>query len=419
VSANPRTARSRVLVVDDELAFINQTKDCLEQHGYEVITARNGKDALAILDREKIDLVLLDIIMPLLNGVEVTKIIKRNPATREIPVIVISTMTEYKDRVEFFRIGANDYMPKPIDNGELMARVELQLSLIRLRGEVEEANQALLQKNRMLEQHVARIENDLAVARNVQRALLPEPDRKLEGVKVTFKHMSSENLGSDFVDYLIDDNGIFHMIFDDVSGHGIASALFASQLKVLFVSMTARTLPPRTVMDQINHLSQRFMTKGYYYTAIYLQYDRRSRQLVLVNAGHPPLLLLEKATGKVKQVESSNSPLGLFPNEKYHDVQLTVGPGDKALLFTDGLTEHVNAANEMFEVTRVVKSLRQSSELGSLGIINQLLKEAKDFGSVPVFTDDVTVAVVDFDEAPDVAAVEDTEGTEIIRPVAH
>jgi CheY-like chemotaxis protein len=109
VSASPRTARSRVLVVDDELAFINQTKDCLEQHGYEVITARNGKDALAILDREKVDLVLLDIIMPLLNGVEVTKIIKRNPSTREIPVIVISTMTEYKDRVEFFRIGANDY----------------------------------------------------------------------------------------------------------------------------------------------------------------------------------------------------------------------------------------------------------------------------------------------------------------------
>jgi serine phosphatase RsbU (regulator of sigma subunit) len=137
---------------------------------------------------------------------------------------------------------------------------------------------------------------------------------------------------------------------------------------------------------------------------------------VLVNAGHPPLLLLEKATGKVKQVESSNSPLGLFPNEKYHDVTLTVGPGDKALLFTDGLTEHVNAANEMFEVTRVVKSLRQSAELNSGGIISQLLKEAKDFGSVPVFTDDVTVAVVDFDESTEVAAPEENEGTEIIRP---
>jgi serine phosphatase RsbU (regulator of sigma subunit) len=147
-----------------------------------------------------------------------------------------------------------------------------------------------------------------------------------------------------------------------------------------------------------------------------MQYDRRARQLVLVNAGHPPFLLLEKTTGKVKQVESSNSPLGLFPNEKYHDVQLTVGPGDKALLFTDGLTEHVNAANEMFEVTRVVRSLRQSSDLGSLGIINQLLKEAKDFGSVPVFTDDVTVAVVDFDESSDAPAPEDNDGTEIIRP---
>jgi sigma-B regulation protein RsbU (phosphoserine phosphatase) len=413
-----RQTRSRILVVDDELAFINQTKDCLEQHGYEVLTARNGKDALAILDREKVELVLLDIIMPLLNGVEVTKIIKRNPLTREIPVIVISTMTEYKDRVEFFRIGASDYMPKPIDNGELMARVDLQLQLIRLRGEVEEANSALVQKNRMLEQHVARIENDLAVARNVQRALLPEQDRKLDGVKVTFKHLASENLGSDFVDYLIDEQGVFHLIFADVSGHGIASALFASQLKVLFVSMTQRPLPPRTVMDQINQLSQRFMTKGYYYTAIYLQYDRRSRQLVLVNAGHVPLLLLEKATGKVKQVESNNSPLGLFPNERYHDVQLSVGPGDKVLLLTDGLTEHVNSSNEMFEISRVVKSLRANGSLGALEIINGLLKEAREFGSVPVFSDDVTVAVIDFDDTAVQPRAEATEGLEIIRPAS-
>jgi sigma-B regulation protein RsbU (phosphoserine phosphatase) len=413
-----RQTRSRILVVDDELAFINQTKDCLEQHGYEVLTARNGKDALAILDREKVDLVLLDIIMPLLNGVEVTKIIKRNPLTREIPVIVISTMTEYKDRVEFFRIGASDYMPKPIDNGELMARVDLQLQLIRLRGEVEEANSALVQKNRMLEQHVARIENDLAVARNVQRALLPDQDRRLDGVKVTFKHLASENLGSDFVDYLIDEQGVFHLIFADVSGHGIASALFASQLKVLFVSMTQRPLAPRAVMDQINQLSQRFMTKGYYYTAIYLQYDRRARQLVLVNAGHVPLLLLEKETGKVKQVESNNSPLGLFPNEKYHDVTLNVGPGDKVLLLTDGLTEHVNSANEMFEISRVVRSLRANGGLGSLEIINGLLKEAREFGSVPVFSDDVTVAVIDFDDVSVQPRTEAPEGLEIIRPAS-
>jgi sigma-B regulation protein RsbU (phosphoserine phosphatase) len=406
-------------VVDDELAFINQTKDCLEQHGYEVLTARNGKDALAILDREKIDLVLLDIIMPLLNGVEVTKIIKRNPSTREIPVIVISTMTEYKDRVEFFRIGASDYMPKPIDNGELMARVELQLSLIRLRGEVEQANQALVQKNRMLEQHVARIENDLAVARNVQRALLPDQDQHLEGVKVTYKHLASENLGSDFVDYLIDEHGTFHLIFADVSGHGIASALFASQLKVLFVSMTQRPMAPRTVMDQINQMSQRFMTKGYYYTAIYLQYTRATHQLVLVNAGHVPLLLLERATGKVKLVESSNSPLGLFPNESYHDVQLTVSSGDKVLLLTDGLTEHTNPANEMFEISRVVKSLRTNSEQGALGIINGLLKEAREFGSVPVFSDDVTVAVLEFDESQEAGMLESPEGLEIIRPTAR
>ena len=188
--------------MDDEPVFLSQVQECLHRSNYDVVLARNGREAIAQVDKGHFDLILLDIIMPVLNGVEVTKILRRNPLTKDIPIIVVSTMTEYKDRVEFFRIGANDYMPKPIDNGELLARVDLQLQVLRLRSEVEHANDALKQKNRMLEQHLARIEHDLAVARSVQRALLPQDVHHFDDLSIYYQQLSCENLGSDFVDYL-------------------------------------------------------------------------------------------------------------------------------------------------------------------------------------------------------------------------
>jgi phosphoserine phosphatase RsbU/P len=390
-----------ILVVDDEPVFIHQTQSCLEAQGYKVIVARNGRDALALVDKQKIDLVLLDVIMPMLNGVEVTKIIKRNPQTRNIPIIVISTMTEYKDRVEFFRIGANDYMPKPIDNGELLARVELQLQLVKLRSEVQSANDRLTTYNRQLEKQMARIEHDLAVARNVQRALLPKGTAVFPGVEVRYEQMTREDLGSDYLDYLLDESGLFHLIIADVSGHGIAPALVASQLKVLFVSMGQKRTSASGFMEQINKLAGRFLIEGYYFTAIYLQYDHARRRMDVVNAGHTPLLLFERASGKIKQVRSHNVPIGFDDKEQFSASSFALAPGDRILLFTDGITEHPNKANELFDVSGVAKVLKSQAERGQVELLGEILKAAREFGSVPVFADDVTMCVLDFvDEQP-------------------
>lgn len=389
-------SKPRVLVVDDESEFSFQTQECLEKNGYLVVTAKNGRDALEYADKGGIDLVLLDIIMPKLNGVEVTKILRRNPTTKDIPIIVISTMTDYKDRVEFFRIGANDYMPKPIDNGELLARVELQLSKVKLRKQVEAANKQLLQKNKLLEQHVARIEQDLSVARRVQETLKPPVQSDFPGVRVAFKYISTDNLASDFFDYLQDDTGNVHVIIADVAGHGIASALLAAQLKVLFVTLTEKGYSPSRVMNEVNKISVQLMAEGYYFTAVYLQFDSGSKQITLVNGGHVPALLLEYGTGNVKQIESNNSPLGFFEEERYKEVSLDVKAGDKLLLLTDGIVENTNVNNEMYDISRVIDSLTRSAALDAVELIDKIAQDSRDFGSVPIFSDDVTVGILEF-----------------------
>ena len=396
-----QSGKPRVLVVDDEPTFLVQTTECLLKHGYEVVSARNGKDALVLADEGNIDLILLDIIMPVLNGVEVTKILKRNPQTKGIPIIVVSSMTEYKERVEFFRIGANDYMPKPIDDGELIARVELQLQVVHLRKEVEKTNDILRQKNRMLEQHVSRIEHDLAVARKLQRSLQPKNDQIMGNISVCFEHMSSENLGSDYIDFLIDQSGIFHVILSDVSGHGIPSALLAAQLKMLFSTTVHRGLPAGEMMIQLNNMSVDLLIEGYYFTAIYMQYNPETNDLAVVNAGHIPLLYFERASGKIKMVESTNTPLGFLANEKYSEFHFKPGIGDVAVLLTDGLTEHRNAANEMFEIKGAIDVLKRNAFSEPRTIIEAMLKAARDFSDVPVFKDDLTVSVLKFISMPD------------------
>lgn len=400
VSNAQRSARSRVLIVDDEPAFLHQISTCLEKHGYEVVTARNGKDALVIADEQELDLILLDIIMPVLNGVELTKILRGNPRTSGIPIIVVSTMTEYKDRVEFFRIGANDYMPKPIDNGELMARVELQLQIVNLRKEVEAANQTLMQKNRLLEQYLTRIELDLSIARNLQRALQPPARNRLGDVSLYFEHTDSENLGSDYIDYLVDDEDVLHILMSDVSGHGIPSALLAAQLKMLFLTTTRRGLAAAELVGQINRVATSFLIEGYYFTALYLQYNPRTRRLTIVNAGHIPLLYLDRAANRIKQVESTNTPLGFLADEEYAEIEFSPAPGDMVLLLTDGLTEHKNVDNEMFDIGGAIDVFRRFANAGPEKLVKALVREAREFGKLPVFKDDVTLCSILFEGAP-------------------
>lgn len=388
--------RPRILVVDDEPVFSNQTKYFLEQNGYEVTVARNGRDAVTALDKNRYDLMLLDIIMPMLNGVEVIRALRANPATADLPIIVVSSMTEYKERVEFFRIGATDYMPKPIDKGELLARVGLQLQVIKLRQQVETANSSLVQQNRMLEQHLARLEHDLAVARSVQRSLLPQADKDYEDLSLHYKHLSSENLGSDYFDYIREDDGTLHVIIADVSGHGIASALLAAQLKVVFSSLIPRHLNPKSFVGEVNKLAVRTLTKGYYFTAIYLQYRPAAQEIRAVNAGHTPMVIYSHKGKSATLFESENSPLGFFEQEDYQERSFNVGPGDLAVMFTDGISEHTNSFNEMFEVRRVVENLIEFGGLHPQLVINQLIKAAREFGSTPVFKDDLTLGIVRF-----------------------
>jgi len=267
---------------------------------------------------------------------------------------------------------------------------------VKLRRQVEAANASLMQQNRMLEQYLSRLEHDLSVARSVQRALLPDTEMEGKGLSIHYRHLSSENLGSDYFDYILDSAGNTHIIIADVSGHGIASALLAAQLKVVFASLIPRKLAPKDFVAEVNKLSVQTLTKGYYFTAVYMVYQPGTQRLSVVNGGHTPVLYYSSADRSVKQVESDNSPLGFFENEEYEEFHFTTRPGDIALLFTDGISEHTNSMNEMFETSRVSAGLVAHAGLQESDLISALVKDARDFGSTPVFKDDLTLAVIKF-----------------------
>lgn len=380
----------RILVVDDEPVFLNNTANILKKAGYGVGLARNGMAALKELDEKDYSLVLLDVVMPGMNGIETISKMKKHSNTKDIPVIIISTMTEYRDRVEFFSIGANDYMPKPIDQGELLARVKTQIDLLELKKTLNKINTELVNKNVRLDNYINRIEKEIAIARKFQRSMLPDKYHQIKDIELYYKMLPLEHLSSDFVDYWSDNKRIVICIAD-VMGHGITSALIAAQLKMMFRIYT-REYDLIDAVERINKDVSSVMAEKYYLTACFFDMNIRNREYNCVNAGHVPILVHQEKEGN-KIIESRSAPIGIDSDAKY---ELSKGKLYKEFLVmfaTDGIIE-VNNGERQYGIERVAESMYSSSDRALDEIVDCLIRDARMYSDIPVFNDDVTICAL-------------------------
>jgi adenylate cyclase len=146
-----------ILLVEDSAVNRKILHNLLEKQGYEVRVARHGKEALSLLSRELPELILLDILMPEMNGLDLCRLLKQEQKTHDIPVIFISSLGDTADKLNGFEAGGVDYITKPFHPGEVLARINTHMQLCRLQRQVEE-------KNRLLEAEKQKFE---ALLRNV------------------------------------------------------------------------------------------------------------------------------------------------------------------------------------------------------------------------------------------------------------
>jgi phosphoserine phosphatase RsbU/P len=376
--------KKTVLVVDDAPANLQIVNSILKDD-YRIRVATSGAKALDLVKVKPLpDLVLLDVMMPEMNGYDVCVILKATPESRNIPVIFLTGKTETDDETRGFEVGAVDYIHKPFSPAVVKARVHTHLVL-------REAREQLARQ-------LLSINHELEMARQIQLSILPRGTPKIKGLEIAARYIPMGSVAGDFYDFIIVDEQHVGILIADVSGHGLPAALIASMLQVALTAQFGHASEPGRVLAGLNQaLCGKFRQD--FVTAAYLFVDMEKSSMSYAGAGHPPLLLWRGSTGTALEVSENGLLLGHFPEETYSVVQVSVEPGDRAMLYTDGILEARNPSEEMFGAERFMRSLEYNHSLGAELLADSLLDELSRWSEHPKGEDqqdDITLLAIDF-----------------------
>lgn len=377
-------SQKTILIVDDTPINLGVISGALKET-YKTKVATNGEKALAIANGEdKPDLILLDVMMPEMDGYEVCRRLKANPDTKEIPVIFLTGQTGTDDETKGFEVGAVDYIHKPFSEAVVKARVRTHLQL-------REAHEQIARQ-------LIAINIELEMARQIQLSILPRETPKLNGLDIFARYIPMTSVAGDFYDFIIVDDKHVGILIADVSGHGLPSALIASMLQVALSAQAPHASDPVQVLVGLNKaLCGKF--EHNFVTAAYVYVDLENKVITYAGAGHPPVLFWRNATGKASEVVENGLFLGMFPEADYSSLQLPIAASDRLILYTDGVPETKNPSEQEFGTARFLKFMDTHPKLavdqfadGLLDELSRWSEQARGEGQ----QDDITVLTVDF-----------------------
>ncbi|HEY44109.1 MAG TPA: SpoIIE family protein phosphatase [Anaerolineae bacterium] len=385
---------SRILIVDDEPLNLDYLEQELEDLGYEVLSARNGQEALEFVEAEAPDMILLDIMMPMMDGFEVLSRLKAEQHWRDIPVVVISALSDMDNVVKGIELGAEDYLPKPFDPILLQARIRAGLEKKRLRD---------------LERlYLKALERELEIGREIQADFLPDEIPQPEGWEIATYFKAAREVAGDFYDVFRLPEGRVGLIVGDVCDKGVGAALYMALFRSLLritSNMPAYTNSPEhrgvendrvSVLKNSIELTNRYICdvhrSAMFASLFFGVLDPGSALLSYVNAGLEPPLILRH--GKMLSELMPTSPVVGCIEEMDFDVGETrLEPDDLLLLYTDGVTDAQNANGEAFERERIL-SLVEEQTTSAVSLLNHIVSNVQAFiGETPQF-DDITLMAI-------------------------
>jgi sigma-B regulation protein RsbU (phosphoserine phosphatase) len=312
--------RPTILVVDDDTTHAMVLESMLNKEGYRTLRAGNGREAAEKARNAKPDLVLLDIMMPEIDGFQTCRTLQQDSLTTDIPVLFLSALDGVDSKVKAFDIGAVDYVGKPFHKAEVLARVRLHLKLKLSRSQALE-----VQTEKLRQLHDA------------QQAILVTP-ADLPSAQFGISYSPLHEAGGDFYDVLSISDDIFGYFVADISGHDVRASFATPAIKVLLAQHASPVYTATETVKNVNGVLHTVMSEGDHVTASYVRLNRAARVLELVNAGHPPVLFITQ-DGTVEYLEATGDVLGAFENVCFDTLERNVMPGDRFFIFSDGMIE--------------------------------------------------------------------------------
>jgi len=387
----PMGTPPRILVVDDNDDNLYTLKLHLDLEGYtEVETARDGEEAIGRLKTGAFDLVLLDVMMPRVDGFQVLTWLRDQARLRDLPVIMISALTEMNSMARCIELGAVDYLLKPFNPVLLKARLGATLEKKRLRDEVDA--------------HLARLQEELDAARRLQMAMVPQsfpPPSADFPIDLCASMEPAREVGGDLYDFFVTEDGMLCFLVGDVSGKGMAAALFMARTKSLIRIATdlmrSRDGPsaaPAEIIARVNRELCQNNGDMMFVTLFFAMLRPSNGEVEFCNAGHnAPYRLNGQGLAPIEG--GKGIILGIRPDAVYATGRSSLAPGESIYVFTDGVTEAANLEGELFAEARLESVLRAASGCTSAAAIVKSVGEAvRGFVGTALPSDDITMLTV-------------------------
>lgn len=388
----------RILLVDDNPTNLKVLHDTLKNRGYELRIAKSGEQALKIAQNSRPDLVLLDIMMPPgIDGYETIQRLKQDPEMKDTPVVFLSALNDTHDKVKGLDLGAVDFISKPFQADEVIARVNTHLTTHRLRQE-------LGRQNLRLEAANERMQKDLNAAARVQQALLPTPLPEDDRFNVAWQYHPCDELAGDSLSVHQLDPHRVSLGVVDVSGHGVPAALLSvsvtrhlepsSDPSSLVTGPGGAVASPAEVAQRLNDLYRMEKSDNYYFTMVYGVLDLETGRFRFITAGHPGPILIRPGT-QPEQIVARALFIGFAKDYTYSDAEVQLAAGDRLYLFSDGLYEEANDEGEQFEVSRLMESLASRAEESLEASLESVRQDLAEWHGDDNFTDDFSILAVE------------------------
>lgn len=378
----------RILIVDDEPDFqrLIERRFRREIHGHklEFSFAQNGKEALRVLETDPgIEIVLSDLNMPEMDGLTLLGHLK--DVARPLKTVVVSAYGDMKKIRQAMNCGAFDFLTKPIDFDDVAVTIDRTVQ------ELQQIKSSLVTRQKLMA-----IECELDLASRIQNALLPSADQKRTSesqIELFAEMIPARVVGGDFYDFFEIEGGRIGFLIGDVSGKGVPASLFMTATRILMRSIGSQGVSPGECLNQVNTNLLREKVPGMFVTVIYAILDPTSGEIEFSIAGHnmpyrfsmDGTWLMRGETGPV---------LGILENAQFPTIKICLSPNEGVLLYTDGVTEAMNTADEEFSFERLEKVISHSAQLPLRSMVGEIIESVKNHTSDMQQTDDITMLAI-------------------------
>ena len=390
---------ANILIVDDDDLVLSSLRGVFAlQTDYDVAEAIDPNKALEMLERQPLDVVISDFLMPQMNGIEFLKKVRRIQ-----PEAIRLLLTGYADKENAIKaineVGLYHYIEKPWDNQAMLNIVRNGLEEKGLRhklaGKVKELDRTLREYGELETRHRF-LERELEMAGRIQRSLLPESFPSLDGYLFANLYQPCEAVGGDFYDYVHEDTNATILV-SDVIGHGVQAALSTMLLKGIFQETAAHTCDPVELLTEMNGRLHRILPEGMYAAASVIALKPDYPEIEFANAGLPYPFVLRGGEKRLDEIALAGPPLGLFGDvaiAQYESRQARMETGDVFLIGSDGLGSIIGDDEEFFEDRAMREVLAELAGMEGGQVLEKLVERATSFANGRPQPDDVNLVAI-------------------------